>query len=198
MQNKPPSSHRAGLPIGNNGRPSAHATRPAPSGSTELDPKLLWVTVRHCWVWATPIGLALAAAAAFAVFSTFVPVYKATHLLEVNQDYVVFKGVMPTPRNLVASERPLVLNALVLDEVKNDPEVQAFLESQPLAEELYSDIRHYLDTWLPRYKDSNRSYMTVGLGCTGGQHRSVYLADRLFRYYRGQYQNIHVRHRELQ
>lgn len=79
-----------------------------------------------------------------------------------------------------------------------DAEVQQFLESQPLAEELYADICHYLDTWLPRYKDSNRSYMTVGLGCTGGQHRSVYLADRLYRYYKAQYQNIHVRHRELQ
>ncbi len=79
-----------------------------------------------------------------------------------------------------------------------DREVQEFLESQPLAGELYGDICHYLDTWLPRYKDSNRSYMTVALGCTGGQHRSVYLADRLFRYYRAHYTNIHVRHRELQ
>jgi UPF0042 nucleotide-binding protein len=79
-----------------------------------------------------------------------------------------------------------------------DSEVQAFLESQPLAGELYRDICHYLDTWLPRYKDSNRSYMTVAVGCTGGQHRSVYLADRLFRYYSDRFQNIHVRHRELQ
>lgn len=79
-----------------------------------------------------------------------------------------------------------------------DKQVQEFLESQPLAEELYADICRYLDTWLPRYKDSNRSYMTVGLGCTGGQHRSVYLADRLYRHYREQYPNIHVRHRELQ
>ena len=67
-----------------------------------------------------------------------------------------------------------------------------------LADELYRDICAYLDTWLPRYKDSNRSYMTVAIGCTGGQHRSVYLADRLFHYYREQYPNIHVRHRELQ
>ena len=79
-----------------------------------------------------------------------------------------------------------------------DREVQDFLESQPLAEELYGDIRAYLDTWLPRYKDSNRSYMTVAIGCTGGQHRSVYLADRLYRHYRELFPNIHVRHRELQ
>ena len=79
-----------------------------------------------------------------------------------------------------------------------DREVQDFLESQPLAGELYTDICSYLDNWLPRYKDSNRSYMTVSLGCTGGQHRSVYLAERLFNYYRPNYPNIHVRHRELQ
>ena len=79
-----------------------------------------------------------------------------------------------------------------------DDEVKEFLESQPLAEELYRDVCHYLDNWLPRYKESNRSYMTVALGCTGGQHRSVYLADRLYRHYREQYPDIHLRHRELQ
>lgn len=78
-----------------------------------------------------------------------------------------------------------------------DAEVQSFLESQPMTTELYRDICHYLDNWLPRYRDSNRSYITVSLGCTGGQHRSVYLADRLFQHYREQYTNIHIRHREL-
>jgi UPF0042 nucleotide-binding protein len=79
-----------------------------------------------------------------------------------------------------------------------ESEVQEFLESQPLAGELYHDICAYLDAWLPRYRDSNRSYMTVALGCTGGQHRSVYLADRLFHHYQARFPNIHVRHRELQ
>jgi UPF0042 nucleotide-binding protein len=79
-----------------------------------------------------------------------------------------------------------------------ESEVQEFLESQPLAGELYHDICAYLDAWLPRYRDSNRSYMTVALGCTGGQHRSVYLADRLFHHYKARFPNIHVRHRELQ
>ncbi|KAA1192788.1 RNase adapter RapZ [Pseudohalioglobus sediminis] len=79
-----------------------------------------------------------------------------------------------------------------------EAEVRDFLEAQPMTAELFADICHFLDRWLPRYGDSNRSYMTVAIGCTGGQHRSVYLAERLFRHYQAQYPGIHVRHRELQ
>lgn len=79
-----------------------------------------------------------------------------------------------------------------------DHEVREFLEDQPMTSELYDDIRGYLDRWLPRYRDGNRSYMNIALGCTGGQHRSVYLANRLYQHYRQQYPAIHVRHRELQ
>ena len=78
-----------------------------------------------------------------------------------------------------------------------DAEVREFLENQPMTTELYRDICHYLDNWLPRYREGNRSYMNIALGCTGGQHRSVYLANRLFQHYKAQYPTIHVRHREL-
>jgi UPF0042 nucleotide-binding protein len=78
-----------------------------------------------------------------------------------------------------------------------DVEVREFLENQPMTRELYRDICHYLDNWLPRYREGNRSYMNIALGCTGGQHRSVYLANRLFQDYKEQYPAIHVRHREL-
>jgi len=78
-----------------------------------------------------------------------------------------------------------------------DVEVREFLENQPMTGELYRDICHYLDNWLPRYREGNRSYMNIALGCTGGQHRSVYLANRLFQDYKEQYPAIHVRHREL-
>ncbi len=91
----------------------------------EFDPKLLWVTFRRCWLWATPIGLALGAAAAYAVYADFVPIYQATHLMEANQDYVVFKGVMPNSRNLAATEKQLIFTDLVLDVVLSDPEVQS-------------------------------------------------------------------------
>ncbi len=78
-----------------------------------------------------------------------------------------------------------------------DHEVAAFLQNQPMTAELYRDISHYLDNWLPRYREGNRSYLNIALGCTGGQHRSVYLADRLFKHYQTQYPAIHIRHREL-
>ncbi|MEM1112029.1 MAG: RNase adapter RapZ [Pseudomonadota bacterium] len=79
-----------------------------------------------------------------------------------------------------------------------DEDVQAFLENQPETSQLLEDIRHYLERWLPRYQDSNRSYITVSLGCTGGQHRSVYLAQQLYQQLRAAYPQIHIRHRELQ
>jgi len=79
-----------------------------------------------------------------------------------------------------------------------DADVARFLEAQELTGELFDDLCHYLDKWLPRYRQSNRSYMTVALGCTGGRHRSVYLADRLYNHYRNQYPELHIRHRELQ
>ncbi len=71
-----------------------------------------------------PLVLALAALAAFVVFSLFVPVYQATHLLEANQDFVVFKGVMPTSRNLAGTEKQLIFTDLVLDAALNDPDIQ--------------------------------------------------------------------------
>jgi UPF0042 nucleotide-binding protein len=112
-----------------------------------------------------------------------------------------FKRGVPTDADLVFDVRMLPNPHWVKDlRLKNglDPPVKKFLESQPLTKDLYLDICRYLDNWLPHYDDSNRSYLTVALGCTGGQHRSVYLAHRLFQHYRLQYPQVHLRHRELQ
>ena len=79
-----------------------------------------------------------------------------------------------------------------------DPEVREFLESHEMTLELVSDLCRYLDKWLPRYRESNRSYMSIAVGCTGGQHRSVYLASRLFEHCRSQHEAVDIRHRELQ
>ena len=112
-----------------------------------------------------------------------------------------FKRGVPSDADLVFDVRmlpnPHWVKAL---RMKNglDAEVAEFLESQPPTEQLFDDISSYLDRWLPHYANSNRSYMTISLGCTGGQHRSVYLANRLFLLYRQQFTHIHLRHRELQ
>lgn len=112
-----------------------------------------------------------------------------------------FKRGVPVDADLVFDVRMLP-NPYWVSELRRksglDAAVRSFLESHTMTGQLYDDICHYLDHWLPHYRDSNRSYMTVAVGCTGGQHRSVYLADRLFRHYREQFPSIQVRHRELQ
>ncbi len=112
-----------------------------------------------------------------------------------------FKRGLPSDADLVYDVRilpnPHWEKALRLKTGK-DREVVDFLEQAPLAEELFQDICRFLDDWLPRYRDNNRSYITVALGCTGGQHRSVYLAERLYHRYKTLYPDVNIRHRELQ
>ncbi len=78
-----------------------------------------------------------------------------------------------------------------------DAEVCAFLESQPETETLFTQIRDLVGHWLPTYEAAGRSYLTVAIGCTGGQHRSVYLAERLTAALRPVCSHISLRHREL-
>lgn len=78
-----------------------------------------------------------------------------------------------------------------------DREVIEFLEEQPLVAEMKADISDYLNRWLPRFEANNRSYITIAIGCTGGQHRSVYLAEQLGETFSQHHGNVLVRHREL-
>jgi UPF0042 nucleotide-binding protein len=75
-----------------------------------------------------------------------------------------------------------------------DAEVIRFLEAQPEVARMEADLRRFIGDWLPAYVRDNRSYLTVGIGCTGGQHRSVYLAERLAAHFRGT-ARVLVRHR---
>jgi RNase adapter protein RapZ len=77
-----------------------------------------------------------------------------------------------------------------------DAPIVAFLDAQPDAAQLLNDIRGFVEKWLPAFKRDNRSYLTVALGCTGGQHRSVYMAERLASYFETS-ENVVLRHREL-
>jgi UPF0042 nucleotide-binding protein len=79
----------------------------------------------------------------------------------------------------------------------NDPEVIHFLEQQPEVSDMFIDIRDYLQKWLPLYESNNRSYITVALGCTGGQHRSVFLCEKLGKHFRSTIKNVQIRHRDL-
>jgi RNase adapter protein RapZ len=73
-------------------------------------------------------------------------------------------------------------------------DVVAFLESIPEVERMYGDIYHFIASWLPDYARDNRNYLTVAIGCTGGQHRSVYLVERLAQHFSAKYAQVHARH----
>ena len=77
-----------------------------------------------------------------------------------------------------------------------DAPVIAFLQAQDPVADMLKDIRAFVAKWLPSYIKDNRSYFTVGLGCTGGQHRSVYFAEALADTFR-ESQQVLIRHREL-
>jgi UPF0042 nucleotide-binding protein len=77
-----------------------------------------------------------------------------------------------------------------------DAPVIAFLADQPEVARMEADLRRFIGDWLPAYIRDNRSYLTVGIGCTGGQHRSVYLAEKLAAHFR-ESARVLVRHRSL-
>jgi len=77
-----------------------------------------------------------------------------------------------------------------------DAEVIAFLDSLPDVRRMEADIGEFIARWLPAFQRDNRAYLTVALGCTGGQHRSVYFAERLAQRFRAD-APVLVRHRQL-
>ncbi|MDR5898105.1 RNase adapter RapZ [Halomonas vilamensis] len=78
-----------------------------------------------------------------------------------------------------------------------DDDIQAFLSTYPIVEAMCQDIHDWIIRWLPAYQSSQRSYMTIAIGCTGGQHRSVYLAEQLAQRIIATTGEAHLRHREL-
>jgi UPF0042 nucleotide-binding protein len=77
------------------------------------------------------------------------------------------------------------------------PEVIEYLDSQADVQEMYNDIKDFLATWFPRYEANNRSYITIAIGCTGGQHRSVYMCEKLKSHFNRDRLNVQVRHKEI-
>ena len=78
-----------------------------------------------------------------------------------------------------------------------DAEVSDFLDAQPLFVTMYEDILTFLQRWIPEYENVHRGYLTVAIGCTGGQHRSVYMTDKLDKALRDTHDPVLTRHNEL-
>ena len=78
-----------------------------------------------------------------------------------------------------------------------DAAVVEFCRGDPAVQKMLGDIRRFVDEWLPCFDRDSRSYLTVGIGCTGGRHRSVYLAEELAAYFRARHGRVLARHREL-
>ena len=79
-----------------------------------------------------------------------------------------------------------------------DDAVREFLEAQADFGRMYDDILAFLESWIPKYVSVSRSYLTVAIGCTGGQHRSVYMTEKLAQALGDRFGRIHTRHNELE
>ncbi|MDH5649445.1 MAG: RNase adapter RapZ [Gammaproteobacteria bacterium] len=78
-----------------------------------------------------------------------------------------------------------------------DEPIERFMTNHDQAKEMINDIRSFIDKWLPVFMKEGRSYITIAIGCTGGQHRSVYIADKLGKMFSDRGVHTQVRHREL-
>jgi len=108
------------------------------------------------------------------------------HGVPLDADYVFDVRVLPNP-HYVRELRPLT---------GRDKDVALYLESQPEVGDMLSQIETFIARWLPAFVRDQRSYLTVAIGCTGGQHRSVYFAEVLAQRFRGRSATL-IRHREL-
>jgi len=103
-------------------------------------------------------------------------------------DFVFDARCLPNP-HWEAALRPLS---------GKDGPVRDWLEAKPDVIGFRDDLAKFLDTWLPRFEAEGRSYVTICIGCTGGRHRSVYLAERLSEHFREEHRQVLSYHRELE
>lgn len=111
-----------------------------------------------------------------------------------------FKYGIPLDADFVFDARSLP-NPYWVSELRGmngkDQAVIDFLQNEIIVKEFLQDIAQFIDRWAPRFESDNRSYLTVTVGCTGGQHRSVYLVETLSEFFKHKIPNVIVRHREL-
>lgn len=108
------------------------------------------------------------------------------HGIPLDADFVFDVRCLPNPyydtqlRSLTGQDAPVI----------------EFLENTPATQAMFADISGFVERWLPHFIADNRSYLTVAIGCTGGQHRSVYISEKLSQHF-GSQQQVLLRHREL-
>ncbi len=110
------------------------------------------------------------------------------HGIPLDADFVFDVRCLPNPH----------YDPLLRPMTGRDQPVKKFLEQQPLVIEMYQDIENFISRWLPSFIQDNRSYLTIAIGCTGGQHRSVHLVEELGKHFTSQKQQVLIRHRELE
>tara|TARA_B100001093_G_C26838027_1_gene1019233 strand:- start:615 stop:1493 length:879 start_codon:yes stop_codon:yes gene_type:complete len=107
--------------------------------------------------------------------------------LPINADFVFDIRCLPNPYWKTSLRRKTGL----------DHDVVAFLQTQPEVIEMLSDITNFLDSWICKFEANHRSYLTIAIGCTGGQHRSVYISSKLYEHFSVIYPNTQINHKEL-
>ena len=111
-----------------------------------------------------------------------------------------FKRGVPQDVDFMFDAR-ILPNPYWQDELKSltgkDEPVQSWLENDQQVLKMTDDIQEFMNTWLPAFEDAQRSYVTIGIGCTGGKHRSVYLAEKLASVLGKQHANVLIHHREM-
>ena len=111
-----------------------------------------------------------------------------------------FKSGAPTDADFVFDARCLP-NPYWEEELRafngKDPEIINYLDELPYVQEYSWQLRTFLQTWIPRIEEGNRNYLTIAIGCTGGQHRSVFMVEKLAKYFSTLYEDVQIRHREL-
>ncbi len=121
------------------------------------------------------------------VLSIFFQSFGFKNGIPLDTDFVFDARCLPNPhwepalRNLTGKEPPVI----------------QFLDNLPVVREYLNDITAFLHRWLPNFEAENRSYFSISIGCTGGRHRSVYLAENLANNFRSTAYHILVGHREL-
>ena len=108
------------------------------------------------------------------------------HGVPVDADIVFDARCLPNP-HWVDHLRPLT---------GTDRAVVEYLDSEQLVDQFFTDVCEYLQKWIPVFGSQHRVYITVAIGCTGGRHRSVYMAERLGKAFQAEYPDLLVRHRE--